>query len=287
LYDILERTAMKSAAMLAAAILSIALPAGAQTPRAIGDFIDGYAATTARLGKIARWEYPICPLVVGLPPNFTKFITERVRKVATDAGAPVDDASGCKPNIEIAFTAKPQALMDGIRQKNPVYLGYYDTLDQAEQMAQVTQPIQAWYTTETRDLRGQPQVDSRNNQIGSASRTGNAQTSSGSRLGDELRSAFFHVMIVADPGKLGAYEMGAIADAIAMLALSQPASQDSCQKLPSIVNLATTGCGAAPPALTKNDSAYLTALYKINLGGSLRGQKDAIAFEMRNALAAP
>lgn len=278
---------MKSAFMLAAAILSIALPAAAQTPQAIGDFVENYAATTARLGKIARWEYPVCPLVVGLPPNFTKYITDRVRKVAADVGAPVDASSGCKPNIEIAFTGKPQELMNGIRQKNPVYLGYYDTLAQAEEMAKVTQPIQAWYTTETRDLRGQPQIDSRNNQIGSASRTGNAQNSSGSRLSDELRSAFFHVMIVADPGKLGDHEMGAIADAIAMLSLAQPATQSACHKLPSIANLATQGCGAPLTALSRSDSAYLTGLYKVNLGGSLRSQKDGIAFEMRSALTAP
>jgi hypothetical protein len=278
---------MRCAVVWVLAALLLPRPAAAQTSQAIGDFIEGYAATTARLGKIARWEYPVCPLVVGLPPNFTKFITDRVRKVATDAGAPVDASPGCKPNIEIAFTAKPQALMDGIRQKNPVYLGYYDTLAQAEELAKVTQPIQAWYTTESRDLRGQPQIDSRNNQIGAANRTGNAQTSSGSRLSDELRSAFFHVMIVADPGKLGAFEMGAIADAIAMLALAQPASQDNCQKLASIVNLATAGCGVPLTAMSKSDGAYLAALYKINLGGSLRSQKDAIAFEMRNALGAP
>lgn len=278
---------MKALPALAVAALLGPLPALAQTPQAIGDFVENYAATTARLGKIARWEYPVCPLVVGLPPNFTKYITDRVRKIAADVGAPVDASPGCKPNIEIAFTGKPQELMDGIRQKNPVYLGYYDSTAQAEELAKVTQPIQAWYTTETRDLRGQPQVDSRNNQIGAASRTGNAQTSSGSRLGDELRSAFFHVMVVADPGKLGAYEMGAIADAIAMLSLSQPATQSACHKLPSIANLATAGCGTPLTALSKSDSAYLIGLYKLNMGSAIRAQKDAIAFEMRNALIAP
>lgn len=278
---------MRYAPFWALAALLCALPAAAQTPQAIGDFVETYAAPTARLGKLARWEYPVCPLVVGLPPNFTKFITDRVRKVAADVGAPVNTDAGCKANIEIAFTAKPQALMDGIREKNPVYLGYYDTTAQAENLAKVTEPIQAWYATETRDERGQSQVDSRNNQVGAANRTGNANSSSGSRVGDDMRSAFFHVMIVADPGKLGDHEMGAIADAIAMLSLSQPATQTACHKLPSIANLATAGCGAPLTAMSKNDSAYLTGLYKINPGSSLNTQKNAIAFEMRKALAAP
>jgi hypothetical protein len=282
---------MKALPVLAVATLLCALlsplAAAAQTPQAIGDFVDNYAASTARLGKMARWEYPVCPLVVGLPPNFTKYITDRVRKVAAEVGAPVDGNANCKANIEIAFTAKPQALMDGIREKNPVYLGYYDSTSQAEALAKVTQPIQAWYTTETRDLRGQSQVDSRNNQVGAANRTGNAQSSSGSRVSDEMRSAFYHVMIVADPGKLGDHEMGAIADAIAMLALSQPATQTACHKLPSIANLATQGCGAPLTAMSKSDSAYLAGLYKLNMGATLRAQKDAIAFEMKNALAVP
>ena len=282
---------MKPAPLLAALALLAAFltawPAAAQTSQAVNDFVESYAAPTAGLGKIARWENPICPLVVGLPPNFTKFITDRVRKVASQAGAPVSTDAGCKANIEIAFTAKPQALMDGIREKNPVYLGYYDTTAQAENLAKVTQPIQAWYTTETRDERGQSQVDSRNNQIGAANRTGNANSSSGSRVGDDMRSAFYHVMIVADPGKLGDHEMGAIADAVAMLSLSQPATQTACHKLPSIANLATAGCGTPLTAMSKSDSGYLTGLYKFNAGSSLNAQKNAIAFEIRNALSAP
>ena len=92
---------------------------------------------------------------------------------------------------------------------------------------------------------------------------------------------------MADPGKLGDHEMGAIADAVAMLSLSQPATQTACHKLPSIANLATAGCGTPLTAMSKSDSAYLTGLYKINPGSSLNTQKNAIAFEMRKALAAP
>ncbi len=281
---------MRNPRLLAvAALLSCStLPALAQTatPEAIAAFAGAYPAASAKLEKIPRWEYPICPTTVGLPPNYAKFVNDRVRKVAADVGAPVDPNPGCNSNIDIVFTTAPQGLMDGIRQKNPVYLGYYDSSSQADDMAKVTHPIQSWYTTETRDLRGKPTIDSRNTRSGTGSAAASSsQTSSGSHLGDGLRSAFFHAVIVADPGKLGDHEVGALADQIAMLALSQPASRTVCYGLPSIANLTTPDCGKPQTALTKSDAAYLTGLYKISLGGSLQGQKDAIAFQMKSELA--
>ena len=112
---------------LVAAVLG-AVPVQAQpvSDSVIGDFVDSHSAV-ARLGKIARWENGVCPSVAGLPPNFVKFITKRVRDVAASVGAPVDPSETCQVNINIVFTTKPQALLDGIRAKKPVMLGYYSS----------------------------------------------------------------------------------------------------------------------------------------------------------------
>ena len=116
---------------------------------------------------------------------------------------------------------------------------------------------------------------------------GRTQNSAGGRLGDGLRSALYHVLIVADPGKLGDYEMGILADYIALVALSQPAAPDACTELPGVLNVTVAGChaGAAPKTLTTGDKAYLAALYKTTLGANLRVQRGEIAVEMKNALA--
>jgi hypothetical protein len=151
-------------------------------------------------------------------------------------------------------------------------------------MAKVVHPIQSWYTTETRDLRGNPLIDSRNTRTTAGAIGSTSQNSSGNHLNDGLRSAFYHAVIVADPSKLGDHEVGALADQIAMLALSQPASRTVCYALPSIANLTTPNCGKPQTALTKSDAAYLTGLYKPILGGNLQGQKNAVAFQMRAVL---
>lgn len=276
-----------SRAVAAAALLCVStLTAFAQTatPEAITAFVEAYPANTAKLGKIPRWDYPVCPTTVGLAPAYAKFINDRVKKVAADVGAPVDPDPNCNSNIDIVFTTAPQALMDGIRQKNPVYIGYYDSSSQADEMAKVVHPIQSWYTTETRDLRGNPLIDSRNTRITAGAIGSASQNSSGIRLGDGLRSAFRHSVIVADPDKLADHEVGALADQIAMLALSQPASRTVCYGLPSIANLTTPNCGKPQTALTKSDAAYLTGIYKLDPGAAIRVQKDAVIFQMKSEL---
>jgi hypothetical protein len=279
---------MRTRFLTAGLLLVLLVPAAAQpvSDSAISDYVDAHSATT-HLGKIARWEDSVCPGVIGLPAGFTKFMIDRIKTVATTAGVPVDASPACKTNVQIIFTTKPQALLDGIRANEPVLLGYYDSPAQAEKMATVTHPIQSWYTTATIDLRGKPQIDFRHANNNQTYDPMDAQNTTGSHLGDGLRSAFYHVTIIADPSKLGDHEIGALADNIAMLALSQPVSLDTCTALPSIVNLTTPGCHADAPlaAITSIDSGYLKALYHINLGGTLRAQRDGIVFGMKDALA--
>ncbi|MBA2589406.1 MAG: hypothetical protein H0U98_12370 [Alphaproteobacteria bacterium] len=251
---------------------------------AINAFVESHTART-HLGRIARWDDPVCPGIAGLPANFGKFILERIRTVAAAAGAKVDP-EGCRANISIVFTTSPQALIDGLRAKDPVMLGYFDNSDQADKLAKVNHPIQAWYVTKTVDLRGKWTIDANSRYLHSSANY-ETSASNGTRVGDGLNSAFFSITVVADPSKLGAFEIGALADNVAMLALSQPSTLDECTALPSIENLALTGCTAAAklPAMSANDSGFLYGLYHVKPGASLGGAKDSIAFGMKEKLA--
>ena len=73
-------------------------------------FVESVTTTARMTGKIARWETAICPVVVGLRPSALALISQRLRQVANDVGAPVSSDPSCKPNIEIVFTTTPQAL---------------------------------------------------------------------------------------------------------------------------------------------------------------------------------
>lgn len=270
----------------------------------INDFVAATTAPTRGAGKVPRWVDGVCPMTMGLGPRYAAFVSRRVREVAAQARAPVNADVKCRPNITIVFTTQPQRLMDNVRQKNPMFLGYYDTSAQADVLAQVKRPIQAWYVTQSRDIHGKTMLDSRDSggeieipvpcfdpscdpshkiRIPHAKNFG----VTGSRLGDGVTSDFFHVLIVAEPKPLADKEVGTLADYIALLALTQLAAPDRCQKLSTIGTLLAADCGPPPDTLTASDLAYLEGLYRMNGGGTLRGQRDDIAYALRKTYGPP
>lgn len=306
-------------------LLLLAFPASAQPQTesvtvtaareaAIAKFIETRAATSRMTGKLARWTVPVCPVVYGIPANYAAFITTRLREVAADIGAPVNPDADCRANIQIVFTTMPQALLDNIRIKHSNVLGYTDNNRQAQAMTQLQRPVHAFYSTQTADLRGNIQPDTRKTtgitvelpgmplptmggQVSALPAGGqmvtltmpgaSAMSVTGTRfLGDGLSSAFGHVVLVVDVQKVATLEMGALSDHIALQALSQPDDFDTCQDLPSIANLLISpACPAAnlAPELSPFDRAYLVGLYKSQKEGAGRVQMDQIRFEMKQA----
>ncbi len=279
-------------------------PAGAPGEM-VDQFVKSFATPTRLTGKIARWESAICPVAVGQPPRFSSFVTKRVTDVATLVGAPVNDRASCTPNIEIVFTTIPQALLDNVRQHQAEFLGYTESSAQKDKLATVTRPIQAWYTTQTKDLHGMGTIDG-------ARRRGAGTTLScftcsrcptclglsapvlelpdsttavgGSYISGGARSAFFHIIIVVDSNRLAGYQIGPLADYITMLALAQLNSLDSCQQLPSIVNMLTANCSQRATDMTENDLAYLRGLYKMSPDKKLLFQQSEIGDQMKQTL---
>lgn len=272
---------------------------GTKSRQVTDAFVQAFASPSRMTGKLARWEDGVCPVTVGLKPKFTDFISRRVRDVGTQVGAPVNARKSCSPNIEIVFTTAPQGLLDNVRKRHSEYLGYADSSAQKATLATVSRPVQAWYTTQTKDLRGQAEIDSPRNGgvdqiipdpfvpngfIHLSMPTAHARAVSGGRLDDGTRSAFYHVIIVADPNKLLDHQIGSLADYIAMLALTRISSLDTCQQLPSIVNLLAPGCASPATALTDSDLGYLKGLYSMRASGKLSVQQDEISYRMQQGL---
>ena len=295
-------------ATIVAPSLTLAQPAasGARSREDIQNFVDNFATPTRMTGKIARWEDGVCPRTVGQRPAIAKIVTQRVKDLAAFVGAPVNDSPSCTPNIEIVFTSSPQDLLKNVRARDADFLGFAESSAERDRLATVTRPIQAWYTTQTRDLHGLNRIDSAMRPgegvaLPCFTCTGRSSGSSGpteylpgaayanvtgNRVNDGVRSAFYHILIVADPSKLQDHGIGALADYIALLALTQIASLDSCQLLPSIENMLAQGCETKTQMLTVNDVAYLRGLYKMSADRRLLAtQKGEIADGMGQVLA--
>jgi hypothetical protein len=260
----------------------------------LGEFTKAFATPTRITGKIARWERRLCPVVMGQNPNFTTFIMQRVKYVALAAGAPVNTEPSCTPNIEIVFTTTPQSLLDNVRKNDPDYLGYATSSAQRDALATVTRPIQAWYTTETVELNRGRSVDS-GLPLGEGIKVKNFGhddmyvpqfgRSNGNHIDDGIHSSFNHILIVIDSTKLRGQKIVPLADYISMLALTQLNALDTCQQLPSIVNILAVRCDHAADGSTQFDLAYLQGLYKMSAGRSHVLQRNEIADAMAETLA--
>jgi len=274
---------------------------GTKSREVIQDFVNTFAARTQLIDKIARWETGICPITEGLPLRDSMFVTQRLKEVAAKVGAPVSTDKTCKHNIEIMFTKTPQALLDNVKKNQEDFLGYHDGPERRDRLATVTHPIQAWYTTATQDTSGFTQVD--------LSMTGNGgpglpfqvpcrgagmciqympsatmHTSTGNRLNSGLRSDFYNIIIAVDISKVDRQELDSVSDYIALLALTQPASLDTCPPLSSIASLLAKDCEGHASRLTNSDMTYLQGLYKMNPEMTAGIQQRQIANQMVQAL---
>lgn len=272
------------------AVESVIVTAPKDRPeKQLDNFIIAHAAPSPYLRKIARWKTGICPLTVGLPPKLNMYVNQRIIRVAMDAGAPLEKREPCRPNVIVAATPQPQAVLDLIREKRPVLLGYHYTSREKE-LATMTRAVQAWYSTATEDFYGfvQPDGGAYNVNVLDYFKDQGFYSMhvSGSRTGDGLKSQFTTAIILVDSGKIAGQPIGPLADYIAMLALGQGQYYDLCQNVPTITNFLAPDCkdGMKPAGLTDIDMTYLRGLYHMSPGGSYLLERGSIAYAMKKEL---
>jgi hypothetical protein len=268
-------------------------------------FVQSYAAApNPEVDQISRWHDPVCVQVEGLVPQQAAVIKARIEGVAKAVGLPAPRA-GCTANVEVVFTDKPQAVVDGVAKRRESLLGYHARLD-TNRLKTVRHPIQAWYQTATRGegpnggLSSAILRDADGNGIAPSQMPGatmeretvdDPRNTIPTGCGDShftscLKSIFKNVFMVADGKALEGKDLGAVADDMAMLALSQPRSLDGCNVLPSVIDLFATCPDREPPdGLTPTDAAYLTALYESDPEGKKTGEQGDIAGRMASILA--
>jgi hypothetical protein len=292
-------SAAATAAVAQPAPTKVALSTGDVSKQAF-DFVQAYAASTPKIDQIPRWQDPLCVQVIGLPDAQAAQVKGRIEEVAKDVGVKAAPA-GCAANVQIAFSAQPQRLVDNFVKGREWVLGYYYKDPGART---VTRPIQAWYVTATQTTAaaanqafafaytGVP-TQSSGNPTQTADKVVDSPTSwSPTGCGDStftscLRSELMNVFVVVDTAKAQGKNVGVLSDYLAMVVLSQPRSLGACQPLPSVTDLFVDGCpGGAPDGVTAADAAYLTALYQANPEARKVNEQNDIAGRMAKMLTA-
>ena len=254
---------------------------------------------TSRFEQYARFRDPICVKVQGLPGQFDAFVAKRIVEVATEVHAPVAKAETCKPNVNVIFSAQPQALLKDIGRRREDLLGFH-FMAQMKGLTTFSRPIQAWYLTQTSDMTGRTTLDVRQTggvdvmdivqggaDLGGGEAAGGSfgpHGRAGSRLSVEMSSELALSLIIADAGKVSGQPIGAVADYIAVLALSRWQGLERCSGLSTILNLMAQDCGEDPPqAATSSDLALLTSLYAVDPREDGALQRATIASAVRKA----
>jgi len=249
---------------------------------------------TGTTRNLARWRggmQSICPLTVGLNPGYNAFVTARLRALAVYVGAPVQSDPQCKSNVQILFTNNPQEKMDAVMKWATVYFRNRYSGGMRDLIAfRSDHAVQGWYMTTNGGasvlntdvalvrlnvLPVWPQVTQ--NYIGS--------NTLGTRLGggSGSGSGIGIVILLVDTTKVVGYNIGTIADYLAMLTLSVAQSPDHCDPLPSILDLMSSSCRTreVPTGITAGDLAFLKALYYKNTGLGPSLSRDEIEDNMR------
>jgi beta-lactamase regulating signal transducer with metallopeptidase domain len=182
----------------------------------------------------------ICVKVDGLTPDKDASFKARVEADARAVGVSIGRSEcGLRNQIEIRFAADSErALTDVLNYyHHPVWPFPLDRPQGADR------PIKAFYGM-VYDFAG-----------GAGGRGLGAHPNARQKLNLAI--------VVVDPARTANMSPDAVADYVAMLALSQPRALDKCNVLPSITDLLVSGCSgrAAQGGLTAADTAYLTALY--------------------------
>jgi len=265
----------------------------------ISQFVDQHAARDRKSGLLVR-DTPsgVCPITLGLPEDYDRFVTTRVADVARQVGAGVQSVGNCHANIEIMFTNEPQELITSLSDRTKGRILGFHYVHEKGAIIHVYRPVQAWYVTATRDdPEAKAVLVGKNGDSDSAHASLQADdaygaspyTGTGTRIRPRESSQIANALIIVDLNKLGGKEIGPVTDYIAMLALSQPETLDGCNEFPSILDLMSASCTSRgePSALTESDLAYLKALYTADITTSGQRGSENVAKEMNASLVPP
>lgn len=207
-------------------------------------------------GQIARFEWKVCPVAVGIPDHQANRVVQRLRRVGQTAGVPLADP-GCEANAIIIVTPEKKETMRMIRREYPQLF----RTDLGERIRpDVAAPVSAWQVQGRLTQDGQDVPVAQGN-MGTYYET--EVTRASSRLSPATRPHFKATVLVVQLDALRGLTLTQFADYAAMRIFAQtdPSRLDR-STVPTILNIVDTPMGAEVPlTLTQWDLSFLRALY--------------------------
>lgn len=225
-----------------------------------------------KLGQLSRWQDKVCPGVVGITPQASQAMLDRIAMRALSLGLNVGEP-GCKANVLIVVTDDGQKFTPTFVQQNKKLFG--DAFDAGntlgknalEAFTKADRPVRWWHISQTVTDRGQVLGDS----VATVANGGGfngvqvARVNNASRLGASTHQEFNRIIAIVDTSKTRGVTFGAVADYIAMIALTQVQADVDAGGYDSILNVFEGPVGDEAPLTgwTAWDSAFVNGLYAV------------------------
>ncbi len=207
--------------------------------------------------QMARFEDKVCPMVIGMPRDWTAAMTRMIRANIMSFGAKVE-GPGCRPNSLVIFIDQPRALVEAIRKEEPWMLGM-EPRPALDFVASVG-PITSWHVTDTMGADGELLGTAT---IEGASGVKTSRSISSSRLYMPVRQEMLLGMVVVEKDRTVGHTLRQLADLATMHILLEVKASAGTKDPGSILSLfePRPAGEAPPPRLSRLDRGAMAGFY--------------------------
>lgn len=237
------------------------------SPQEIGKAVDHLTRRSGMFDPVARFQTPLCVMVVGLSEPLDQKVAARIRENVLAVGLRLDNKANCRANAIALITNDPQATFETLRNKRPWLIGWPElreySLSSLKAQLAARAPVVSWSTFDVwlpdngALLAGQPQAG------------GFWGWNSGQMpaLGGRSRGT---AIALVDANHLDGIRVHQLADFLTIHLLASPrvATNASEAGVPTILSLFDGDPVRAPQRLSTFDRAYLCGLHRIRARGT-------------------
>ncbi len=203
--------------------------------------------------QLARFEDKVCPMVIGMPRDWTGRLTRIIRDNILAVGGTLQP-EGCKPNALAIFIDQPRELVASLHKDAPFF--FTMTPRQFQIFSEAPGPVWSWHVTDMRSRDGvqlaQGQINGHDFAV--------VKQASASRLYSNIREDMLVGFVVIDRQKTIGKSLRQLGDLATMHLMLDVRQNAGARDGSSILSLFQPG-GDPPAAMSRFDKGALTGFY--------------------------
>jgi hypothetical protein len=210
--------------------------------------------------QLARFEDDVCPLVAGMPRDWTGVLTRMIRDNVVAVGGKVGKP-GCKYNAVVIFIDQPLELVKALAEAEPDFFAM--TPRELAYFTATPRTVSSWHVTDTRDRDGK-ELASMGSLGGMPTDAKIVRNASASRLYSTIREDMLTGFVVIDRQASVGKSLRQLADLATMhllLDVKQDAGAKDNGSILSLFEPRPQGA-AAPQRLSRFDRGAISGFYR-------------------------